>query len=93
MSIQATEDPDTLKHIYTNKNTFDMGRSIRLSSFMLCIQQCQKKATEGPNTLKEIYTNKNTFDRGQKRYLQTSIPLTSQSRLRKAPTLSKTYEQ
>ena len=28
LSIQATEDPDTLKEIYTNKNTLDIGRSI-----------------------------------------------------------------
>ena len=48
------------------------------------------QAMEDPDTLKEMYTNKNTFDIGQKEYLQTSIPLTSKYRLRKAPTLSKT---
>ena len=50
------------------------------------------QTTEDPpaDTLKQIYTNKNTFDIDQKGYLQMSIPLTSQYRLRKAPTLSKT---
>ena len=51
MSIQAMEDPDTLKEIYTNKNTLDLFVSKVLNNGL------SLKTTEDPDTLKQIYTN------------------------------------
>ena len=77
MSIQATEDPDTLKEIYTNKNTYDIGRSILLPSFIFVSKVINNgmslENTEDPDTLKEIYTNKNTFDIGRSILLSSII--------------------
>ena len=61
MSIQATEDPDTLKEIYTNKNIYDIGKSILLPSFIFVSKVINNgmslENTEDQSTLQQIYTN------------------------------------